>query len=824
MNRENEANRFPLFCGRPKGGISRSFLAGGLAALVLSSFSVFGLFLYVSGSTPNPSEQLEIAMRLMRKGDSESPYRIAKSISPKALKKKADLSKREFLIGVSERKAAEGIVQRRIANEKNEQAVKHLEKSRELEFPDGYEGLGNYYLGMALFDLFRWDEAETSLEIAADRWPQGRGDAIERLVDIDLSYENPNPQKALARIGHWRSLPRSSANEIDRTIVKEMQSLYADGEYAIASKLLASVPEESPYKPHADLIHGRCLQRLGESGDEPQRTEHLQAAMADFQRVLSSSKTHVTTRRQSSLELARVIRDLGKKSQSVSAFSALRLSSPFEPESLVSGLEEIDGLIDLGRISDAADTLEHISKNFGELQWYKNDWVPFSKMQSQIVASGERMIASKEYSDAARFANNLPALCDELDRMRMKSKLYEQWATSLDQQKESPVGKAYHLLAAENFEALSSKLMRTPQYEDLLWRAIENYRLSGAFKKSNFLLENYYLRFESRENQPKGLLAMARNFNAMEQPESAINSLNRILNSNTSTSLLYDARLEAARLNAGKENYKEAEELLIQNLYLGDLAPSSPVWRESLFLLSDVLYRRGLRLFNQAQEAMMREPGKAYENLAIVEKSYDELNRSILRTNEGLTRFENDPRRLQTLYTMAKAYKMSASWPELLLKEERNASDDSISKWKALRKELLLEAKNAYAKIVQEIITSANSAANDSNTENLLRSSYFGVADLLYNSGSYEEAIDAYQEISAHFIGEPETLEAMTQISNAQKKLGKLPESLRTLEMAREVLSRIPPEKNGRFVAVTSHDRVGWQQYIDWLIKDHGNK
>ena len=284
---------FQIFSRRRKNGVSRNLLLAGLAALVLSSFSVLGLFVYVNGSTPNPSEQLEIAMRLMRKGDSQSPTRIAKSIDVKSLKKRLDLSKREFLLGVSERKAADGIIQRRMADEKNERAVKHLEKSRDFAFPDGYEGMGNYFLGMALFDLFRWDEAEAPLEVAAQRWPPGRADAIERLIDIDMSFENLDPASALARIEHWRGLPRSSVDEIDRTVVKEMQTYYAQRDYEKAAELLAAIPSDSSQRPYADLVHGRCMQRLAEGTIESNKTERLQMAMDDFQRVLASAKTSV---------------------------------------------------------------------------------------------------------------------------------------------------------------------------------------------------------------------------------------------------------------------------------------------------------------------------------------------------------------------------------------------------------------------------------------------------------------------------------------------------------------------------------------------------
>lgn len=804
----------------PHRGISRNVVIGGLAGLVLASFSVLGLYIYVVGAEPSPSQKLETAMRFLRKGEGDVSFRIANSIDPKVLKKKADRSKREFLIGVSERKAAEDIVQRRIASQKNEAAVKRLEKSRDLTFPEGYEGQGNYYLGMALFDLFRWDEAEAPLEIAAERWPQGRADAIERLVDIDISLEKQDPVSALSRIEHWRSLPRSTANEIERTVIKEMQALYALGEFEKCANLLGQIAEDSTLRPIADLVHGRCLQRFAERAQDQERTNLLEKAMDDFRRVLASAKTSVTARRQSNLELGRVIRDLGKLTQAVSTFSALRLSSPFEPESLVSGLEEIDCLIDLKRIADAADTLEHMTKNFGEAKWYLNDWMALSDMRKRVVASGERMVDSEVYKDAARFADNLLPLCDELDRLRIRSRLYEQWAKyELAAQRDSPLVRSYFGIAAEAYEALAAKQLRMPQYDDLLWRGIENYRMAGAYKKSNQLLENQFLNRESRENQPKGLLVMARNYNALEKPELATISLNRILESNTSTPLVYDARLEAAKLAAAREDYYGAEDLLAENLS-GDLTPASPIWKESLFLLSDILYRRGLSLHDQATEAMIRDPSKSYETISLVEKSYKELIQAINRTDEGLTRFENDPRRLQMLYTMAKAYKMAASFPNMLLRENRIANEDTLAAWKSQRKELLEQSRNTYAKIVREITAITDPSLKNTNTEDFLRNSFFGVADLLYEAGDYEEAIAAYQETARHFLSEPESLEAMIQIANAQKKLGKIPESQRTLAMAKDILSRIPAEKNARFKAVTSYDRPGWEQYLDWRIKD----
>jgi hypothetical protein len=133
-------------------------------------------------------------------------------------------------LGSHERNRATKIEQRSIANELNAKAVEHLEASRSQKFPSGFEGLGNFNLGMALYDLFRWKDAEEPLEIASERWPAGRSDAIERLVDIDLSRERLDADSAFQRIEHWRSLPRSSAYDDERAALKEMQTLLKIGE------------------------------------------------------------------------------------------------------------------------------------------------------------------------------------------------------------------------------------------------------------------------------------------------------------------------------------------------------------------------------------------------------------------------------------------------------------------------------------------------------------------------------------------------------------------------------------------------------------------
>ncbi len=75
------------------------------------------------------------------------------------------------------------------------------------------------------------------------------------------------------------------------------------------------------------------------------------------------------------------------------------------------------------------------------------------------------------------------------------------------------------------------------------------------------------------------------------------------------------------------------------------------------------------------------------------------------------------------LYTIAKAYQRASSWLDLLLRENRFANEDTLANWKSQIKELLVQARNAYSKLRQEITSATDSSVNPI-SENLLRKGY----------------------------------------------------------------------------------------------------
>ena len=127
-----------------------------------------------------------------------------------------------------------------------------------------------------------------------------------------------------------------------------------------------------------------------------------------------------------------------------------------------------------------------------------------------------------------------------------------------------------------------------------------------------------------------------------------------------------------------------------------------------------------------------------------------------------------------------------------------------------------------YRKLRQELLNESSVRVANLNANDLLRNSYFGEADLYFYEDDFEDARIAYEEASSRFINEPESLEARKQIALCYKKLGKLQDCRRTLEMAKDLLQRIPKEKDYRFKIVTPYDRAGWDAYLSSMILELG--
>jgi tetratricopeptide (TPR) repeat protein len=198
--------------------------------------------------------------------------------------------------------------------------------------------------------------------------------------------------------------------------------------------------------------------------------------------------------------------------------------------------------------------------------------------------------------------------------------------------------------------------------------------------------------------------------------------------------------------------------------------------------------------------------------LELLEQSHDTLQQAARTLKEAVQRYPTDPNTIEARYCVAEAYRHSAKWPRKRLGTV-TIETTRITLNRQVQEELLA-AVDQYGSLISDL--SGGQEANRGPAESaVLRNSYFGRADALFDLSRYEEAAQAYSAATNRYQHEPEALEAYVQIASCYRRLNRLAEARGTLEQARVVLQRIRPDAD--FQRTTRLDRQEWADLLNWL-------
>jgi tetratricopeptide (TPR) repeat protein len=820
-------------------GVAKLILVIGGALFSIAIFA--GIFAWMmSGPVLNPEARLNNGLRLLKQGEIQEAMLRAASIDEELLERPADKAKHHLLFGAATLEDAEHAQVRQTAIKKAKESRKHLEKAGQIGFPRGYEGLGSYLLGKVLFFLMQWDEAVEPLEAAISEWPSGRIGALERLMDIELGSPHPDIPLLRSRLAQWDGLAGLTPDEREREELKRIEVELADGEVEVARQLAEDFPEASIYADNAKYLMALAeLQRI-EAASEKLASD-LEKVFETMQMVSRSPRVDGVTRRRSKYYSGLIQQKLNQPQKALTIFSSLRQEAPQTIESTIAAIEEVQSLINLARFADASKTMRLLSDQFGELEWYQNHWVPIDRMRQRTKELGQSLLQAKAYPEAVAYSEHLPPYVERVDVLKLSAEAYRQWALSLKGKawrdeplmdirqaanapvEESNPNKLQHELfskAAKAFKELAVIEMRSPEYQDLQWAAIDCSQAAGELAQSNALI-NEAMSFEPRDRQPRSILKMAENHYALQEFDKSLMQLRRCIDQHPRNPIAFQSRLNAARILSEQSDFDPATTYLEENLYGTDLTPNSPVWRESLFELGKLYYRRGEEQFSAA--AGLRDATLADQKAKLseaLEGSHEQFLKSIERLEEWIKRYPEDERRFDTLYTIGQAYQMAAQWNTHLLNEKLLQSDDQIRLRRIEQRKLLDSARQMFKDIRDGINATRDWAMLDPAQQRVLRNSYFAEADLTYQMKNYEGALVAYRNIANRLLNEPEALEALTQAAECLKQLGRTEESRRLISQARDVLEQIPTSRDPQFLAFTRFSRNDWSKHLDWMSQN----
>jgi TolA-binding protein len=796
-------------------------LAGAGTGVVVLFGALFTFI--VSGDNQQPND-LSLAVTLLEDHRWDVAGRIARDLEKSHAVDPDSDSAWNYVQGVSLAQS----VNDRLNIPKNRQAlwtaIEYLEKSQELGFPLGSKGRGQFYLGLCYFNTYQWSKAAAMLTASVNNWPQQRSSALRMAIRAALRQQPPDIATARKSLDAWQAIPGLSAEELASIHLSEAEFAFATMDTDKCESELLKVEPSLVARAEADLMRGRWRLEIATTAPSSQgiNRERLATAAELFRKTIHSLHSTDDQRRQANYFLGRTLRSQKKLAEAIGTLNGVRQRDPQSAEAIAAGMEEAEILLESGKLEACVETARHVLRDMGNVKLYNEQWVTIEQLRTRLLNLGRQLRDKGNFQLAINLAGYLPPVFPPADAVRLQAETFQQWAelAGAGEPKSGPEKAAHrekmhqrYLLAGEKFEELSRLEMRSAEYPSIAWQAIQCYQNANDLNAANRLLIDY-LRYEERTKLPRGFLALGQNYLNSGEWQKATIPLDRCLKEYPDHPISYAARLLTARAYCELNRLEEAIELLLQNIRDGNLEPTSEAWRDSLFQLGQTVFRRADRLILEAE---LMPPSDWTSISKKLEESHKVFLEASQELNEAAMRWKEDPRYFETRYLICKSQRMGAEYPTRLINSKQVTVESVRRQLLQQRRALLETALDEFQALHTELTAKQEVEGLTDQDKSILRNSYFGEADALFELGRYEEAILAYRNVGNRFLNQPEALEALIQIAQCQRRLGQNEMAKRTLVQAEQVLKRIPADFDPKFPLLTRSSRADWQQLIAWM-------
>ncbi|TWU41936.1 tetratricopeptide repeat protein [Novipirellula artificiosorum] len=865
MPDEKTNNKEPAKPAKSRDNLTWALMAAAATAAAVGFAGLFSLWL--RGGPPNDLETIQVAAREYVAGRTVLAGELAKTVefpssenappadaepssdaSQAAEEEIADLRKlRDFFVGAGLVARAQQTDEPRKRRELLFEAVPLLEKASKSGFPVGREVEGSRFLGESLFELGRFDEAAIHLEQVVLRAPTLRRALVPLLATAYLKTTEPSAAKALAIMNRY--LADESLREEPRRIGERIRidaltrlGQYDEAENAVAEALEQLPPAESPNPTkHADAREQFLLARaivavekaIGRHGKAPiDELEDRSAVIAELTQTLSDlndlqRETSPRTSARARIWAARALACQGMPDRALAQLTMVRQQRPFAAEAIVGSLEEVELLAKQGRGTEMLQTTRFMMRELGDKGGFDPALVSFEAFQRRFIVALEKLRDHEAYASAIDITRNMTPVFSPSEALMQEGITYREWAASTIRDGTNVGGDVLRTaseIARSRFRAAGDAFSRaaeidfdTDRYLSTQWAAIDAYQQGRHFERSIRLLRPY-LRYEERRRQPRGLVAFGRALLADNKPNEAIDSLETCIAEFPRDPLRYDARLLLAMAHSEIGDLEKSRSYLMDNLQDGELTPQSPAWRDSLFTLAEMLYRKGYENHLAAQRVGAEERiEKLKENQPILEDA-------IRRLDEAAERYWPLPRAESATYLAARSHLLAAEWPRL----ESQSEDVLDAARRTLRTKVdneLQAALDGFSRLKESLLVCEDEERLSDDSRSMLRNCFMSEADTLKELGRLDDASVAYRAVSLRYMNEPTALEAILGQACCVRELGRDREAALLVRQADVVLQRIPPKFDDDFQKTTRYDREGWQQLLAWMnagIQDPG--
>jgi tetratricopeptide (TPR) repeat protein len=333
--------------------------------------------------------------------------------------------------------------------------------------------------------------------------------------------------------------------------------------------------------------------------------------------------------------------------------------------------------------------------------------------------------------------------------------------------------------AGEYLKHARMTTLRDEESGNSLWKAAALLDAAGLTLRAAEVYEQFTIQRPRDARGGEALLALGRLYESAGMPDKALTYFERNLKENPRTPAAYTSVVGKARCYAAlaaraakpedKQSFLDKSEAALLALVQDntDLQPTAREFRESLLALGDLYY----------------DDGRWAD--------------AVLRFDEVLARYPNDPAVPRVTFLLAQSYRKSAAD---ITKALQDPAIERRADLERARAERLLSAAGYFARVISLLDVESMGIAGSTGQrrpltpleEQYLRSSYLDRAECLFRRGDYEQAIKLYDETAARFSEEIVAVEAYVQIVNAYLALKQPALAEAAGQRGQRVLQRVP--------------------------------
>jgi tetratricopeptide (TPR) repeat protein len=679
-------------------------------------------------------------------------------------------------------------------------ASRYLRESQAYGFVPGREKHGLLLLGMSLIESRQFVAGIEVLSDALKMEPTAGGPinaAIHRmLAQAYTQITPPDYGQALAQAEIVLADESVSPDDRLTALMLKAKVLGKLHRHAEAQQSFAMLPREASRQADVLLAHGQTLldaaqaraAELPPTSDgklPPELTDQVDDAVAMFNDAQSLDAEALDVVRQSLYLMGRAAELSGERRDALRLYSETYEQFGDTPEGLAAKLAAADLMRADGDDKEALVLYRQVLQEDLDPASYRNEVMPLDEVRQRIMGAVNDFVDRDRFKQAMVLLDRFLPLFSSSQELVLRGQTLRDWGDrqirdatgdTKDDAAQRRAGRRRLREAGMAFERLAVRRFTTSYYPDDLWESADCYFRGQSYSSATRVLD-LYLKNEPERRNAQALLRLGQSNLALGRLDECISALEECIELYGRDNATYQARIDCARAYLYQGNPEKAESLLRYNLTQSNLKPSSPEWRDSLFALGRLLFD-----LNRHEDA-------------------------IGALEEAVERYPTDPDELQARYLIGESYRRWAAEPLERLVQARTASERE--KNQRLVDERLGAALANFKEVQSRITLQIHNVQEDPLHNAMRRNCYMLEGAVLFDLGRYQQAIEAYQNVSSLYPNEPFVLETFLQIAHCWQRMNR-PENARgAVQQAKLTLEQLPSDAD--FLATTAFTRDEWK-------------